>query len=107
MYKSFRLSSIGRLGYKFREGLNAGKTCRAISTLDKLYPRHDYFSERHIGPSDEEKRAMLDFLGYKASILKFLKVGDNANRPFARIETNFIHCYMEGKVNNKTPRLRV
>lgn len=39
--------------------------CRSISTLDKLYPRHDSFSERHIGPGEDEKREMLDFLGFK------------------------------------------
>ncbi|VDI30418.1 Hypothetical predicted protein [Mytilus galloprovincialis] len=39
--------------------------CRSLSTLDKLYPRHDSFSERHIGPGADEKGEMLDFLGFK------------------------------------------
>lgn len=41
--------------------------CRSLSTLDKLYPRHDSFSERHIGPGADEKGEMLDFLGFKVS----------------------------------------
>ncbi|KAL5016215.1 hypothetical protein ScPMuIL_005804 [Solemya velum] len=32
------------------------------STFDQLYPKHDRFMERHIGPNETEKRAMLDFL---------------------------------------------
>lgn len=31
--------------------------------IDKILPRHDDFSERHIGPGDKEKREMLDTLG--------------------------------------------
>ncbi|GCB70853.1 hypothetical protein scyTo_0010868, partial [Scyliorhinus torazame] len=44
---------------------------RALSTtptpharlIDRILPRHDDFSERHIGPGDKEKREMLDTLG--------------------------------------------
>lgn len=38
---------------------------RWTSSLDKLYPRHDNFIERHIGPNEVEKKAMLDFIGMK------------------------------------------
>ncbi|KAK3090946.1 hypothetical protein FSP39_015975 [Pinctada imbricata] len=35
------------------------------TTLDKLYPPHDTFAERHIGPTNEEKVEMLDYIGVK------------------------------------------
>ena len=35
------------------------------TTLNKLFPRNDDFSERHIGPSPREKEAMLDLFGFK------------------------------------------
>lgn len=40
---------------------------RWTSSLDKIYPRHDSFVERHIGPNEVEKKAMLDFIGMKVS----------------------------------------
>ncbi|XP_048834922.1 glycine dehydrogenase (decarboxylating), mitochondrial [Brienomyrus brachyistius] len=33
--------------------------------IESILPRHDDFSERHIGPGDKEKREMLDSLGLK------------------------------------------
>ncbi|XP_028660810.1 glycine dehydrogenase (decarboxylating), mitochondrial [Erpetoichthys calabaricus] len=47
-------------------------TARGIATsaaclsrrIEQLLPRHDDFSERHIGPGDKEKREMLDVLGF-------------------------------------------
>uniref|UniRef100_UPI00398F2316 glycine dehydrogenase (decarboxylating), mitochondrial isoform X2 n=1 Tax=Pristiophorus japonicus TaxID=55135 RepID=UPI00398F2316 len=49
----------------------AGGSVRALGTaaahrarvIDRTLPRHDDFSERHIGPGDKEKREMLDTLG--------------------------------------------
>ncbi|XP_040213560.1 glycine dehydrogenase (decarboxylating), mitochondrial [Rana temporaria] len=34
--------------------------------IERLFPRHDDFSERHIGPGDKEKREMMDTLGVQS-----------------------------------------
>lgn len=41
------------------------RTSAAISSrqIERILPRHDDFTERHIGPGDREKREMLDLLG--------------------------------------------
>jgi len=36
---------------------------RQLSSLDKLYPAHHVFAERHIGPNKDEAQAMLEFIG--------------------------------------------
>ena len=35
------------------------------SAFNQIYPRHDDFSERHIGPSTAEKEAMLEVLNMR------------------------------------------
>lgn len=45
---------------------------RWTSSLDKIYPRHDNFAERHIGPNEVEKKAMLDFIGMKVSLFPII-----------------------------------
>lgn len=42
----------------------------AASTLSQLFPPKEEFQHRHIGPRESDQTAMLDFLGYKVSILK-------------------------------------
>lgn len=37
----------------------------STKVIDKLYPKHDDFSERHIGPGNAEKAEMLEYLGLK------------------------------------------
>ncbi len=46
--------------------------CEASSTsaFDKLYPAHDVFAERHIGPGTAERRAMLDHLNLQVGPIK-------------------------------------
>lgn len=41
------------------------RTSAAISSrqIERILPRHDDFTERHIGPGEREKREMLDVLG--------------------------------------------
>lgn len=34
--------------------------------IERLFPRHDDFSERHIGPGDKEKKEMMDTLGVQS-----------------------------------------
>lgn len=60
-----------------KDGINKSQSIRYISVngirsdavsttsrqIDKILPRHDDFSERHIGPGDKEKREMLGTLG--------------------------------------------
>jgi hypothetical protein len=36
-------------------------------TIDSLFPKHDDFSERHIGPGNLEKHAMLETIGVDVS----------------------------------------
>lgn len=40
---------------------------REHSTLDTLYPSHNVFADRHIGPNKDEMQAMLDFVGADVS----------------------------------------
>lgn len=48
-------------------GKGAGAAVATASTssrhIERLLPRHDDFSERHIGPGDKEKREMLQTVG--------------------------------------------
>ena len=39
------------------------------SALDAVFPRHENFARRHIGPNDQEQNAMLQYLGLKVSEL--------------------------------------
>lgn len=41
------------------------RTSAAVSSrqIERIFPRHDDFAERHIGPGEREKREMLDALG--------------------------------------------
>ncbi|XP_066566664.1 glycine dehydrogenase (decarboxylating), mitochondrial [Amia ocellicauda] len=56
-----------------RHVLNPGRGLRSSAVacssssrqIEKILPRHDDFSERHIGPGDKEKREMLNALGLK------------------------------------------
>ena len=41
------------------------KSRSTSSAFNPIYPRHDDFSERHIGPSTAEKEAMLEVLNMK------------------------------------------
>lgn len=43
------------------------RTSAAISSrqIETILPRHDDFTERHIGPGEREKREMLDVLGFE------------------------------------------
>lgn len=45
--------------------VRALRTSAAISSrqIERILPRHDDFTERHIGPGEREKREMLDVLG--------------------------------------------
>lgn len=59
--------------FKQLQGLNAGVSAnaRCMGTsqvlwsrkIERILPRHDDFSERHIGPGDKEKTEMLNTLG--------------------------------------------
>lgn len=48
----------------------ASLTTAAASSrrIERILPRHDDFSERHIGPGEREKREMLDVLGLEVRI---------------------------------------
>lgn len=37
--------------------------------IERILPRHDDFSERHIGPGDKEKREMLNTLGLEVKLI--------------------------------------
>ena len=39
------------------------------SAFNKVYPGHDDFSERHIGPNNAEKESMLELIGMQVSLL--------------------------------------
>uniref|UniRef100_A0ACB8ERK9 Uncharacterized protein n=1 Tax=Sphaerodactylus townsendi TaxID=933632 RepID=A0ACB8ERK9_9SAUR len=47
------------------EGVGAAIAAASTSSrhIEKLLPRHDDFSERHIGPGDKDKREMLQTVG--------------------------------------------
>lgn len=44
-------------------------TSSTVSNLDRLLPSKGEFEHRHIGPRESDQIAMLDFLGYKVSII--------------------------------------
>lgn len=60
---------VWKLGCKSRSGGASAarglRTSAAASSrqIERILPRHDDFSERHIGPGEREKREMLDVLG--------------------------------------------
>ena len=41
----------------------------ASSAIDSLFPSHHVFAERHIGPNEDEKKAMLEFIGMEVIIV--------------------------------------
>lgn len=41
----------------------------AVSSLSQLFPPKEEFQQRHIGPRESDQTAMLDFLGFKVSML--------------------------------------
>lgn len=41
---------------------------RFLALSSCRYVQYDCFADRHIGPSDLEKRQMLDYLGFKVSV---------------------------------------
>jgi hypothetical protein len=44
--------------------------CRHNSgVVDKLFPPHHVFADRHIGPNKDEKQSMLEFLGVEVSFI--------------------------------------
>lgn len=43
------------------------QAARHQSTLDTLYPSHNVFADRHIGPNRDEMQAMLEFVGVEVS----------------------------------------
>lgn len=53
----------------FNADVSANVRCMGTSQvlwsrkIERILPRHDDFSERHIGPGDKEKREMLNTLG--------------------------------------------
>lgn len=73
MYRVRHISALAKRGClnvqstqtHVRTGAQLSVVKRWSSTLDKLYPGHDSFPERHIGPNEVEKKAMLDFIGMK------------------------------------------
>ncbi|XP_056017386.1 LOW QUALITY PROTEIN: glycine dehydrogenase (decarboxylating), mitochondrial-like [Ostrea edulis] len=74
MYRVRHISALAKRGClnvqstqtHVRTGAQLSVVKRWSSTLDKLYPGHDSFPERHIGPNEVEKKAMLDFIGMKS-----------------------------------------
>ena len=51
-------------------GLNSPKSVRVVSSaIDTLFPSHHVFAERHIGPNEDEKQAMLEFIGMEVCFL--------------------------------------
>lgn len=61
---------VGKLQSRIRIR-DASVTVRSLRTsavfssrqIERIFPRHDDFAERHIGPGEREKREMLDALG--------------------------------------------
>ncbi|KAA0716374.1 Glycine dehydrogenase (decarboxylating), mitochondrial [Triplophysa tibetana] len=61
-------------GDRFRKLRALNPNVRTLSTshvlssrkIERILPRHDDFSERHIGPGDKEKREMLNTLGLES-----------------------------------------
>uniref|UniRef100_A0A3P8WDW6 glycine dehydrogenase (aminomethyl-transferring) n=1 Tax=Cynoglossus semilaevis TaxID=244447 RepID=A0A3P8WDW6_CYNSE len=56
-------SSNSGTGTAVRQLSSCSSTHRRI---ESIFPRHDDFSERHIGPGEREKKEMLDLLGFKS-----------------------------------------
>ncbi|TNN44072.1 Glycine dehydrogenase (decarboxylating), mitochondrial [Liparis tanakae] len=65
-------SGIGNSGASFLTTTRGLRTTAAAASsssssssrqIERILPRHDDFSERHIGPGEREKREMLDALG--------------------------------------------
>lgn len=52
------------------------RTSAAISSrqIERILPRHDDFTERHIGPGEREKREMLDVLGLEVRDAHSLRI---------------------------------
>ena len=74
--RSFILSSRQSVG--ILRSLKSGATTTYIadsrallssSTLDTIFPNHEDFATRHIGPNHQEIRSMLDLCGVAVSIL--------------------------------------
>ena len=49
-----------------------GTAASSSRTLDRIFPDHEDFSTRHIGPNSEEIQPMLDLVGVKVSWLVLL-----------------------------------
>ncbi|XP_006627116.1 glycine dehydrogenase (decarboxylating), mitochondrial [Lepisosteus oculatus] len=47
-------------------GLRSSAVFSSSRQIEKILPRHDDFSERHIGPGDKEKREMLGILEFES-----------------------------------------
>uniref|UniRef100_A0A672INX3 glycine dehydrogenase (aminomethyl-transferring) n=1 Tax=Salarias fasciatus TaxID=181472 RepID=A0A672INX3_SALFA len=70
------LRDKSRVVWKLRSGAphswaaasRALRTSAAVSSrqIERILPRHDDFTERHIGPGEREKREMLDALGLES-----------------------------------------
>ncbi|KAJ9591620.1 hypothetical protein L9F63_001834 [Diploptera punctata] len=43
----------------------ANKTADESQKMEKLFPRHEEFPSRHIGPRDKEQTEMLELLGFR------------------------------------------
>ncbi|KAL8597834.1 hypothetical protein ACOMHN_061367 [Nucella lapillus] len=80
MYSRTRLALFGRgatIAHAWRPSETATKLPRASacfqlrlsssssSALDNVFPRHEHFAKRHIGPTSQEQRSMLDYLELK------------------------------------------
>ena len=50
------------------------------SALDAVFPRHENFARRHIGPNDQEQTAMLQYLGLKVSSVQTSAVVVDVNK---------------------------
>lgn len=47
--------------------INKHVTRTSSFVTDKHFPKHDYFEDRHIGPSLNEQEEILQYLGFKVS----------------------------------------
>jgi len=55
---------------------------RCASNLREIFPKHENFSKRHIGPSEDQQKEMLDLVGVKViALLAFSIKLDNGYRP--------------------------
>lgn len=48
-----------------RRTTSSSSSSSSSSALDAVFPRHENFARRHIGPNDQEQAAMLEFLELK------------------------------------------